>query len=270
MNPLQTLKNIGYINRATKAGADRLKKAVEKTGRAILSNPVKQAVVLSKIQSDSKERRRERYKNITKTVADLSVPENMAAQLEQSAGHMTDIPQVKLAISMKLQASHQYLMSQLPQDPLAGSQIRPGKSPWEPSDQQVASYLRKVEAINDPVSVIERVGDGTVTPDQVAAIQEVHPEIYEQLQTGIMSAIMVPGADVPYERRIMLGNLFNIPSDYALNPEFIAKMQEPFASKNQGGRPSEQGQQPRKANIDINPFSTVATDVDRISYKDMQ
>jgi hypothetical protein len=226
---------------------------------------------LTNIQKESRERRKERYDQAVKAASELSVPENMAAQLEGIGGGMTDVPQLKLAIAMRVQAATQYLHSQIPKDPLAGHQLS-GKSPWRPSDQQQATFLRKLEAVNNPVAVIESIPSGTVTPDQIDAIRTVHPEIYAELQKTMMNAIMEAGDKMPYERRLLIGNLLQIPADYALNPKFIAQMQQPFAREDQGGRPegSTDSQPRRKTNVDVNPFATVATDVDRLSYGDME
>jgi hypothetical protein len=49
---------------------------------------------------------------------------------------------------------------------------------WQPSDMEMRSWARSVAAVEDPHGVLERAAaGGVVTPEDIGALQNVHPEI---------------------------------------------------------------------------------------------
>jgi len=263
-NPAGTLKLIASINKGAEAGRRVLSAAVTGAAKMIVNEPVARISASFVQKSMSRDQQRERYNKIRTTVADLSTPAAMSQAIEQMSGDSQNMPEIKLAIGMRIQTATQYLTSNIPADPLAAFAVGPQKSYWKPSDMEVAKFLRKAEAVDNPVQVINRLGDGTVTKDEVDAIKNVHPEIYNQLQGSIINAIMEKGDQIPYQRRVQLNLLFGIPTDYSMTPEFISKMQTTFAPTDQGGRPDGA----RTKNINISPFDTVQTETSRITYGD--
>lgn len=260
-NPLKVLTFLGKINENVRRGSDLLNKALAKTGKALVSPLARTTATVTTAQKESMERKRERFQQVKTVLGDLSSPERMAAQIETMAGNAPGLSNFKLAMATRMQTSLSYLKTQLPQDQLAGRTLT-GKSPWKPSDLEVAAFMRKVDIVNNPLSVIETMESGIVTGDQIAALQAVHPDIYSRLQNAIMSAIMEHGDQIPYSRRIMLGNMFNIPTDPALDPSFVNVMQSSFAPQDLGGRPEGS----RTKNIEISPFDTVQTETSRLTY----
>ena len=262
-NPIGTIKVMGKVQDAITKGNERLKGLLSKVGKDITSSKAGAALVTYKTSESSKSRDA-RYKQTKDTLAKMNTPEAMMAAIEQVGGGITGAPQLKLAIGLRLQNGVQYLTANIPKDPLAGHSVFPANSHWVPPTLEMNRFMRKVDAVNNPLDVIARVGQGTATFDEVDAIKNVHPEIYKSLQNSVFSAIMEHGAGIPYSRRIQLGQLFGIPSDISLTPGFITSMQTPFQPQDQGGRP--EGSKSNQ-NIDISPLDSVQTDTDRIRYK---
>lgn len=264
-NPLSTIKAMGKIQDAIIAGNKRLNSALVSTGKKLVSKPVEAGVKSVVLQNESRKGREQRYQKAKKVLGDLANPQNMSQQLEQVGGGLQNASNLKLAIGLRLQTATQYLNESLPKDPLSGYSMMPQNSYWKPSDIEMSKFLRKMDAVNNPLNVVERVGDGTATRDEINAIQVVHPDVYKSLQQSITYAIMNSGDQIPYSRRVQLGTLFNIPTDYSMTPEFIASMQQPYVPADRGGRPEGS----RTKNLDISPFDTVATETQKISYKDV-
>lgn len=262
-NPIGTIKVMGKVQDAITKGNERLKGLLTKVGKDITSQKAGAALVTYKTSESSKSRDA-RYKQTKDTLAKMNTPEAMMAAIEQVGGGVTGAPQLKLAIGLRLQNGVQYLAAQLPQDPLAGHSIFPANTHWVPPTLEMNRFMRKVDAVNNPLDVIARVGQGTATFDEIEAIKNVHPDIYKSLQNSVFSAIMEHGAGIPYSRRIQLGQLFGIPSDISLTPSFIASMQAPYQPQDQGGRP--EGSKSNQ-NIDISPFDSVQTETSKITYK---
>ncbi len=263
-NPISTIKAMGKIQDTIIAGNKRLNSALTSASKKLVSKPVIAGGMSVALQNESRKGREQRYQKAKKVLTDLANPQNMSQQLEQVGGGLQNASNLKLAIGLKLQTATQYLTEALPKDYLAGYSIMPQNDRFKPSDFEMAKFIRKMDAVNNPLNVIERVGDGIATKDEIDALMVVHPDVYKQLQTSIIDGIINHGDQIPYSRRVQLGTLFNVPTDYSMTPEFIASMQQPYQPKDLGGRP-EGGGQPGK-NIDISPFDNVQTETSRITY----
>lgn len=261
-NPLRVVQYLGQINNAAEKGRAALSKAFGRVSKSLTDPKMVSRATVGAIKAEPMERKRQAYDRVTKKLAELSSPEAMARAIEEVSGNAESMPQFKMAMALRLQTAASYLQEAMPEDPLAGAQLTI-RSPWKPSDLDVAAFNRKYNAVMNPLSVVDKVADGTATLDEVQALAAVHPDIYSGLQNAIMSGIMENGDKIPYSRRVLLGNLFNIPADYSLTPEFIAQMQQPYQLQDQGGRPSAQGP---TGNLEISPFDTVQTETSRITY----
>lgn len=261
-NPLRVVQYLGQINNAAEKGRAALSKAFGRVSKSLTDPKMVSRATVGAIKAEPMERKRQAYDRVTKKLAELSSPEAMARAIEEVSGNAESMPQFKMAMALRLQAAASYLQEAMPEDPLAGAQLTI-RSPWKPSDLDVAAFNRKYNAVMNPLSVVDKVADGTATLDEVQALAAVHPDIYSGLQNAIMSGIMENGDKIPYSRRVLLGNLFNIPADYSLTPEFIAQMQQPYQLQDQGGRPSAQGP---TGDLEISPFDTVQTETSRITY----
>lgn len=263
-NPAGMIKLIANINRGVASGKTMLSNAVSGAANKIVSAPVARIAAVGTREVLSREKQRERFARIKTAVSDMASPDAMAKVIEEIGGGTQNIPEIKLAIGMRLQTATQYLTANLPSDPLAPYAIGPQKSYWKPTDMEVAKYLRIAQAVDTPLKTIERVGDGTATLDEINAIKNVHPDIYKQLQESIINAIMINGDQIPYRRRVQLNILFQIPTDYSMTPAFISSMQATFAPMDQGGRPEGS----RTKNIDISPLDSVQTETSKITYSE--
>ena len=265
-NPIGVTKVMSRIQDAVDSGSKKLAKALDKTSKAIVSNYKPAALTAQQlsIPRESTESRQNRFNTIKTSVTTMSTPEGMSEAITKAAGGVPNAPNLKIAIGLRLQTATQYLLKALPHDPLADTSIFPTKTGWKPSDLETTRYLRRVDAVNNPIGVIDRVESGTATFDELDALKNVHPDIYNQLQSSIYNAIIDHGDEIPYARRVQLGTLFQIPTDYSMTPQFITAMQAPYQPMDQGGRPEGS----RTKNIDISPLDTVQTETSKITYSD--
>jgi hypothetical protein len=97
----------------------------------------------------------------------------------------------------------------------------------EPSDSEKATFTRIYQAVHDPTSVLARVEDGTVTPDEVAAIQATAPETYAAMSTQLKDSLATAKDPkrLPYARRLALSVFLQAPVDATMTPQFIAACQ---------------------------------------------
>jgi hypothetical protein len=187
----------------------------------------------------------------------------MADALADAASGVSGLPGFKLEMQARLATAAGFLQSKLPQDPLQATSPF-GDAKWEPSDQEVETFLRYAEAVDKPIQVIDHIGEGTVTPEEVEALRSVHPDLFARLQARVMDGILEKGSSVSYEAKLSLGQIFDIPTDYTLQPKFVAQMQDMFSDQDQGAQASQQTARP-KSKLKLNPMTTVATEASKVA-----
>lgn len=108
-----------------------------------------------------------------------------------------------------------------------------------------AKFLRRLDALSDPLGVLERGLDGgSLTAEEVDAVRTVYPRIYSGLRDELVGLAMESagrGSPLPYRERIRLGLLFDLELDPSLSPQAIARTHEVHATA--GGSAAQPTQQ---------------------------
>lgn len=212
---------------------------------------------------DSRTEKIKKFNQISSTLSQAASPEALTKTIEANLGHVSDIPNIKSSIVTKMSNAAQYLQSKMPVDPTAQYSIGGASPNWEPSDQQLNSFLNRVEAVNNPLKSMAKVADGTITPEEVEAVQTVYPSLFNGLREKVISGIIEAKGDIPYQSKLLINSVFGIPADYTTNPQFISSMQQTFAPVDKGGRP--ETEETKKKKLTINPLDSL-TETARISY----
>lgn len=101
--------------------------------------------------------------------------------------------------------------------------------PRRPSAHEMEDLTRRLEAIEDPLSVLERAADGTLTSAHVDAVRATYPRLYAEMvaEMGqIMTGLTEPP---PYQMRVRMGLLLGMPTDPSMDPTFVWAAQQTFA-----------------------------------------
>lgn len=64
--------------------------------------------------------------------------------------------------------------------------------PWKPSRVDMRSFQDKLEVVNDPLSVVQRLRDGTLNSDHIKALDKVWPSVKLQLQSSLLDYVSDP------------------------------------------------------------------------------
>lgn len=238
-DPARIVRSVQGVQKLADMGARILDKSVKVATDALLGKTAEKLVTRGEIVknvSESADSRRSRFAAARSKLAELQNPDAFASHLAGSMGGVEGAPQIKAALTSKLMSGVTYLAQQMPQDPMAGTSIMANKTNFTPSDAAVSKFMRQVDAVSTPIKVIERLASGRVSMEEIQALKTVHPDIYQKLQTSVINGIMEHGDKIPYERRLQIGQLFNTPTDYSMQPQFIGAMQQNFANTD-GGRP---------------------------------
>lgn len=141
---------------------------------------------------------------------------------------------IRGALVGKQLEAYSFLMAKAPRDPLAEYELNPTQTPYEPSDGEIATWERYVRAAKDPLSVVEDLHDGEVTPEAAETVRTLYPKLYAEMQMQIMEKVSMSKKPLPYEERVQLGVMFDVPTDPSLAPEFLSALQGRFDAASTG------------------------------------
>ena len=116
---------------------------------------------------------------------------------------------------------------------------------WEPARFELAKWAERVEAADDPASVLEAAARGDVVSAEAAeTLRTVYPRLFAEAQKRLVQGASEPDKRLPYKRRLQLSALFDLPLDPSLSPEYASFLQAGYqpAPISQGAPPPQPGQ----------------------------
>jgi methylphosphotriester-DNA--protein-cysteine methyltransferase len=242
-NPVTAYRRIGQlgdtIRRYTQrmdGGVDRIRRVLE-SGRfasagAIASSSVRTAARVVIGLRGTPEQRRAEYQAVAHQVRTMALdPDALGAQLGGTVAPVAEAsPQLADGMTATAVRGVQYLASTLPAaDTPALFDGGAIMGQLEPSQWEVDAFLRRFEAVEDPLSILDRAADGSLHVEHREAVQAVYPEIYADMQARLTEVIGQLDTRPPYDVRLQLGTLMGVPADRTLEPSFIAAMQSRYS-----------------------------------------
>lgn len=249
------------IEKASNKGAKLLTASMKGAVTALTSDTLRKAVIITRAQRRDEQpnfkEKRSNFKNISKNVVEAAGnPAVIADNVASAVGTLQGTPNLKQALATKMTIAAQYLSQHMPKDPLAGRYMSADDSGWEPNDAELAQFHRRLAVVQDPKVAIDRIADGSVSPEEMDALKTVHPEIFAKLRSEVITTLIEKGTKIPYSKRISIGTIFGVPTDPSLEPAAIAKLQGTFDVQiDEGGRPEGSTSKP---NLDMKPSENVA------------
>jgi len=171
-------------------------------------------------------------------------------RMRQSAPIITQSLQVKTIQAMI------FLDSKLPKNNSPSIGIQAHLEEFEPSSQEIAKFEKYLEATLDPVSVIQDLAEGKITREGVEALRTVYPMLFQEVQQQVLKQLAEAEEKLPYNKRLELGILLDIPTDPSLIPDNIQGLQAQFdpGAAQTGAAVTAQGV--------VNPTTTGITGID--------
>lgn len=177
------------------------------------------------------ENKKEAFKNTAKNLETLaSNPDLMIDQLAKSTARISfAAPQIAQETHNVLIRATDFLASKVPKDP---SQPNVFAREYQPSSMEIAKFERYMQAVEHPLSVFEDMEKGTLTREHVEALKAVYPGMYAQLQQEVIDQATTEGEKIPYNKKVQLSILLDVPTDLSLEPTNIAGLQANFMPQN--------------------------------------
>lgn len=204
--------------------------ALERTGQKLTSQDT-----TSRISALGRGALRQRYVGAANLVlrAHTQRDEAETAMTDEIGDAAASSPKTTAAAVDTMQRATDFLYAKLPSAAPPGPFEKSGQVDDGVTKAQADEFLRYVEATLDPVSVIDDLAAGTVSREGAEALRKVYPSIFEKVQSEITSQLTTATEPVPYQARVQLGILFDLPTDRTLTPEFVSRMQGAYLSDDQ-------------------------------------
>jgi hypothetical protein len=176
--------------------------------------------------------KKQAFKNISKNLAKMmSDPETMIDKASAIYGDFSDAaPETRGFIGQNVVNMVQYLHEKLPKDATLTPHSLTRRE-WNPSTIELAKFERVLKAVQDPLSVLDDLENGTITREAAEALRVLKPNLFQKIQEQVMDKIATSKEPIPYQKRLLLGILLDIESDAALNPANIAGLQEMYSEE---------------------------------------
>lgn len=169
----------------------------------------------------------ESVKAVARAVADA---DGHADAIERATADIAEhAPNTANAFQRTAISATSFLASKIPPSARRFHSPTPHAETPRVSDADADKFARYVQAVHDPVGILDDMKRGQVSREQVEAVKAVYPKLYQQIVQRIQSDMSERKTPVPYETRKQMSILFGTPLDPTLTPAFVKAMQSTFA-----------------------------------------
>jgi hypothetical protein len=247
-------KSPGYIEALAhlERMAQKTSKAVAQGSKAIFDTGSKAALPAigfagSKQASSEPKKREALYSQVREMQAD---PEKFMDHLERSTRSLHAVaPNLTGGFHETAFRATSFLASKLPVPPPR----KPLSPPYVMSQAETEKFERSLHAVENPLTVLHQIKDGTLTHEAVEAVSTVYPKLYAEMKTQLLDRLTDHTSkedyeSIPYSTQISLSLFLQEDIGSGLDQASIAMNQATFqqSQQPQGGqsgtvRPSQQG-----------------------------
>ncbi|HMF11746.1 MAG TPA: hypothetical protein VKE94_05550 [Gemmataceae bacterium] len=155
--------------------------------------------------------------NYQQAVTAVSTAANSASHLATVSGAVAPLaphaPQVTNAFERAALRATSFLASKIPPGHQDTGALQPKFAKPRVTDAEQAKFLRYVQAVHDPLAVLQDMKSGSITNEQIEALRSVYPELYGEVRQEVMAALHAPKAkQLSYGEEQRIKRLFGIQS----------------------------------------------------------
>lgn len=162
------------------------------------------------------------------------IPKN--PEVSQEPDHFATVfPEQSMLLSSAKSRVYNYLNSMRPQPPA-------GKLPYDkytPNKEQQRSYDRALDIANEPLSIVNHIKNGSITPEHIKHMAQLYPELYKNLSKQITTRIsenQLKDERPNYRIRQGLSLFLANPMESSFTPANIQAAQNVFVMKKQAAQ----------------------------------
>lgn len=142
-------------------------------------------------------------------------------------------PQVTNAFERAALRATTFLASKIPPTHRPAGSLTPQFDKPRVTDTDKERFLRYVQAVHDPTTVLHKMRQGSITAEEVEALRAVYPEMYGEIRQQIAARLQDAKHPLPYAEETRVKRLFGFP---AMDPTTVAILQGNFATPMPGGK----------------------------------
>lgn len=133
---------------------------------------------------------------------------------------------------------------------------------FEPSRLQKQKFMNSYHAVNDPLSTLKQIKEGTFTNEALEALTAVHPQLLQQMRKEVAARLsMKKDTQMSYGTKISLAKFLGHPLDANMMPQVIAANQQSLSGPQLGNQqaPKTSGRRGSMAKLDMAQGTQTAT-----------
>jgi tellurite resistance-related uncharacterized protein len=195
---------------------DKFNKKMTSQVNSIFTNDYKRGAVGSTVMSTHESH----YdKNVKKIQEFSSNPQMMGDHIAKTIQPINgSAPNISQGLSNVMVAGVGFLASKMPRPnnelPLSGK--------WEPTKSQKTKFNRYFEAVNNPLSALAEIKNGSLSNETMEALEAVHPHLLEQMQQKLMEQLSNKKAQsMSYAKKIALSKFLQMPLEEGMIPQVL-------------------------------------------------
>jgi hypothetical protein len=167
----------------------------------------------------------------SRRLRELTDPATLQRALTSQVDDLHDhAPQTSQALQVATARAATFLASKLPQPPATGV-LAPK---WAPSRSEISRWYRYYDAVENPTGILKQAAAGTLTPEAAEAVRTVYPQMQQQIETALTTAI-ARHPSVPASSRTALALLLGHDVDGSLLPAVFAANQAAVSRRGPAG-----------------------------------
>lgn len=230
---LNKASRLGLLQRA----AESVDIAVKDGVRGFLSGAARKPTQAPKVTPETVAKVREAVRD----------PSAVVARLNDTLGNrglVDAAPKATQAMAVTMMRAAAYLRDKAPKEPApTGLSFLPEKTK-PPSQTELSRYANVVNAVNNPLSVVDDLRQGRLNREKVEAIKVVYPQLYQHIRSELTAQATQLRPKLDTQKQIALSILFDVPVSAMMTPEAIASFQKTIAQGAESPKAAEAGQPP--------------------------
>jgi hypothetical protein len=102
--------------------------------------------------------------------------------------------------------------------------------PQNNSQSELIRYEKLRTAIFEPTTIYDNLSNGYISLEEVEVLKDIYPRIYQDLMERMFDYYLQKGKAIPYQKRLMLNRMFDVPIEKHMDKKNIQLLQRASAS----------------------------------------
>lgn len=199
---------------------------------AILKSLTKSDLATTDLKTGKKSKIENKKQGLKQVISNINSmqrdPQIVTRKLEENALRMHNTaPNTTLATSSTIVNGLRFLESKLPNISIDKNPFIKNRE-FEVSSIELSKFERFLEAVENPLSILDDLESGSLSPEAAEAVKSVYPELFQKIQQTIIDKLPEIQQNLSYDKRLQLSLLMDVSTDPSLEPQNIIALQSNF------------------------------------------